>query len=200
MKESDEMSNLNNLIDKIISDNREKAASIEDEAALQAKKIVTDLVDAANKEREAIVNSGAAEAEKEKELIITKNNIDLRDKKLAAKQAIIENVFSMAVDRLNNMDQGSYEAFLTAYLKQIPLNGDETLIIPKRYEKLDIAAISASLSQKGKAISLTLEKNSRNISGGFILLQKGLENNNTYEALVDYYRDELEKIVSESLF
>jgi len=194
------MSNLNNLIDKIISDNREKAASIEDEAALQAKKIVTDLVDAANKEREAIVNSGAAEAEKEKELIITKNNIDLRDKKLAAKQAIIENVFSMAVDRLNNMDQGSYEAFLTAYLKQIPLNGDETLIIPKRYEKLDIAAISASLSQKGKAISLTLEKNSRNISGGFILLQKGLENNNTYEALVDYYRDELEKIVSESLF
>jgi len=200
MKESDEMSNLNNLIDKIISDNREKAASIEDEAALQAKKIVTDLVDAANKEREAIVNSGAAEAEKEKELIITKNNIDLRDKKLAAKQAIIENVFSMAVDRLNNMDQGSYEAFLTAYLKQIPLNGDETLIVPKRYEKLDIAAISASLSQKGKAISLTLEKNSRNISGGFILLQKGLENNNTYEALVDYYRDELEKIVSESLF
>jgi len=194
------MSNLNNLIDKIISDNREKAASIEDEAALQAKKIVTDLVDAANKEREAIVNSGAAEAEKEKELIITKNNIDLRDKKLAAKQAIIENVFSMAVDRLNNMDQGSYEAFLTAYLKQIPLNGDETLIVPKRYEKLDIAAISASLSQKGKAISLTLEKNSRNISGGFILLQKGLENNNTYEALVDYYRDELEKIVSESLF
>jgi len=200
MKESDEMSNLNNLIDKIISDNREKAASIEDEAALQAKKIVTDLVDAANKEREAIVNSGAAEAEKEKELIITKNNIDLRDKKLAAKQAIIENVFSMAVDRLNNMDQGSYEAFLTAYLKQIPLNGDETLIVPKRYEKLDIAAINASLSQKGKAISLTLEKNSRNISGGFILLQKGLENNNTYEALVDYYRDELEKIVSESLF
>ena len=194
------MSNLNNLIDKIISDNREKAASIEDESALQAKKIVTDLVDAANKEREAIVNSGAAEAEKEKELIITKNNIDLRDKKLAAKQAIIENVFSMAVDRLNNMDQGSYEAFLTAYLKQIPLNGDETLIVPKRYEKLDIAAISASLSQKGKAISLTLEKNSRNISGGFILLQKGLENNNTYEALVDYYRDELEKIVSESLF
>ena len=194
------MSNLNNLIDKIISDNREKAASIEDEAALQAKKIVTDLVDAANKEREAIVNSGAAEAEKEKELIITKNNIDLRDKKLAAKQAIIENVFSMAVDRLNNMDQGSYEAFLTAYLKQIPLNGDETLVVPKRYEKLDIAAISASLSQKGKAISLTLEKNSRNISGGFILLQKGLENNNTYEALVDYYRDELEKIVSESLF
>jgi len=194
------MSNLNNLIDKIISDNREKAASIEDEAALQAKKIVTDLVDAANKEREAIVNSGAAEAEKEKELIITKNNIDLRDKKLAAKQAIIENVFSMAVDRLNTMDQGSYEAFLTAYLKQIPLNGDETLIVPKRYEKLDIAAISASLSQKGKAISLTLEKNSRNISGGFILLQKGLENNNTYEALVDYYRDELEKIVSESLF
>jgi len=194
------MSNLNNLIDKIISDNREKAASIEDEAALQAKKIVTDLVDAANKEREAIVNSGAAEAEKEKELIITKNNIDLRDKKLAAKQAIIENVFSMAVDRLNNMDQGSYEAFLTAYLKQIPLNGDETLIVPKRYEKLDIAAINASLSQKGKAISLTLEKNSRNISGGFILLQKGLENNNTYEALVDYYRDELEKIVSESLF
>ena len=194
------MSNLNNLIDKIISDNREKAASIEDEAALQAKKIVTDLVDAANKEREAIVNSGAAEAEKEKELIITKNNIDLRDKKLAAKQAIIENVFSMAVDRLNTMDQGSYEAFLTAYLKQIPLNGDETLIVPKRYEKLDIAAINASLSQKGKAISLTLEKNSRNISGGFILLQKGLENNNTYEALVDYYRDELEKIVSESLF
>jgi len=194
------MSNLNNLIDKIISDNREKAASIEDEAALQAKKIVTDLVDAANKEGEAIVNSGAAEAEKEKELIITKNNIDLRDKKLAAKQAIIENVFSMAVDRLNNMDQGSYEAFLTAYLKQIPLNGDETLIVPKRYEKLDIAAINASLSQKGKAISLTLEKNSRNISGGFILLQKGLENNNTYEALVDYYRDELEKIVSESLF
>jgi V/A-type H+-transporting ATPase subunit E len=86
------------------------------------------------------------------------------------------------------MPKDEFAGFLTERLAKLKLSG-EAIILPARYgiEKLE---------QEGVAVS----KGGRAISGGFILVKDGIEQNNTFEALLGYYRDELEGEVLKILY
>ncbi len=194
------MSNLEALIDKITQDCNTKAQSILDAANANAQKLIQEKVDAANAKKEQILNAAQTEAAREKEQIIAGQKLSIRDKKLKAKQDVIDQAFAMAVAKLKELPEAEYAKFLEGYLLYLGISGDETLILPKRYGSVNIAAINDKLKAKGLKGELTVDKDGRDIEGGFILTKGGIENNNTYEALLDYYREELEVLVVENLF
>lgn len=187
------MSNVDNLITKIMSDSREKAAQITEEAQKEAERIISEAVEEGEKEKNAILVAAREEAQRNKELAITKKNIEMRDQKLAAKQQIINEVFQNASEKLHNLSSDQYVGFLESYLHAIGITGGEEVIVPEKYGSV-AQKINGNL--KGK---LTM-RTSGEIDGGFILIKSGMENKNTIEALFDYYRDEIEKIVSDNLF
>ncbi len=194
------MSNLDNLVSKIIDDSNKKAKAIIDEANLNAAKIVNTKVEAANAQSEQILSNAKLEAQRTKEQIVAGKRLEIRDSKLLAKQDVIENSFKLAVESMKKMSKEDFAAFLERYLLKLPIHGDEQIIVPKRYEDIDINKINSKLAQNNTLGKLSILKDVKEIDGGFILVREGIENNNTYESLLDYYRAELETAVVENLF
>jgi vacuolar-type H+-ATPase subunit E/Vma4 len=96
------------------------------------------------------------------------------------------------------MDLSAYEAFLLRYLTETPLTGGETLRVPAAYAHIDMAALNDKLAEKGKP-ALVLDTN-HPVKNGFRLVKGAIENDNSFEALIDYYRETLEQSVVEALF
>jgi len=117
---------------------------------------------------------------------------------LAAKQSAIGRALSEAKKRLAAMDKPAYEEFLLRYLSNLNLTGEEKLQVPEAYRDIDINALNAKLANAGKP-ALTLDT-SKSAESGFKLVKADIENDNSFDALIDYYRVTLEQLVVERLF
>ena len=63
-----------------------------------------------------------------------------------------------------------------------------------------IKSINKELSSKGKAGNLKLSSTVGSFKGGFILEKNGIEINNTFEALVESMKEEMQLEVAKALF
>lgn len=194
------MSNIENLVSKIMQDGDAKAKAIIDDANAVAEKLIKAKADAANAQSDQIIQSAKLEAARTKAQIIEGKKLSIRDSKLLAKQAVIDKTFAQAIEELKQLSEADYTAFLERYLLSLGVAGDEALVLPKRYQDIDLKAINAKLKAKNLKGELTLLEDGKEIDGGFILVKDGIENNNTFESLLDYYRAELEMMVIENLF
>jgi len=192
------MSNLDNLTAKLLSDSNERAVAVIKEAEDRAAAIVQEYTTAAGEKKELILAEGAKEAGKVLEQMLLAKKLEIRDKNLNAKQEVINRVFSIALERLNNMSREEYFRFLSGCLKSMDLDG-EKIVIPKKYQIASIEEFNACLQDDGMIGKLTLS-NDGNIEGGYILIKDGIQNNNTFEAMVNFCRYELESKIIEALF
>lgn len=192
------MSTLENLTAKILSDSEAQAKQILAEAQQEAQRITTAAMDEAEREREKILADAKTQAAREEEQIVVGNTLAVRDANLSAKQEMLNTVFSEALARLNAMSKEQYLQFLTAYLEKLDLDGEQ-IILPGKYQIQNIDEINAALQKAGKKGNLKLGKDST-IESGFVLRKGGIEQNNTFEALVGYYRYELESEVISALY
>lgn len=193
------MSTLENLTGKILSDSEAKAKEILDDANAEAARIVREQVAEAESLKEKILADAKVQAAREEEQIVVGKTLAVRDENLGAKQRMLDKVFAEALRRLHAMPQEQFMKFLTGYLAALDLDGEE-LILPAERRPADIAEINAALQKAGKKGNLTLSQEDRRIGGGFILAKGGIEQNNTFEALVAYYRYELEGEVIAALY
>lgn len=193
------MSTLENLTAKISKDSDNQVAAILDSARQEARHISETMEAEAEADREKIIAEAHIEAAREEQQIVVGKTLAVRDQNLDAKQQMLDKVFEEALQRLNNMSQAEYLAFLTSYLGSLDLDGEE-IIVPAKYGITDLDSLNAALKEAGKKGNLTLSKDSRKIDGGFVLCKDGIEQNNTFEALVAYYRYELEGEVIGALY
>lgn len=185
------MSGIDNIIKKISKDAELKADQIILQAEEKARSDRQSLIEKANREKDALVSDAELSASRLKAQIIAGKNLELRDQKLDAKQKIIEKVFSESLDRLNNMDQGEFENFVAEYCKNADIKQGDQIILPNKYVGIDITKINPLL---------ILYNGDRSIEGGFILISGGIEQNNTFSALLDFYKSDLEPEIISKLF
>lgn len=185
------MSGIENIIKKISEDTQQKAGQIikaaEDKAEADKQKIIEE----ANREKDRIISDAELAASRLKEQIVTGKNLEVRDLKLAAKQQVIDKVFAESLSRLNNMDVGEFEKFVCDYCAGAEIKNNDQIILPDKYIGIDVKKINPML---------TLYTGERSIDGGFILISGGIEQNNTFSALLDYYKSELEPEIIAKLF
>ncbi len=193
------MSNLDNLVSKIVADSEDAAKKIIESANVKADEITTQYINEAQAERDRIISEAKFEAEKTKEQIILGKKLEIRDDNINAKQEMIDFVFNNALIELNGMDKKDYLKFLYRALRRLDLDGDE-LILPKKYEITDLDELNAHLKEHNRNGNLKLHDGERDINGGFVLVKNGIENNYTFEAMVNYYRYELEGSIIKTIF
>ncbi len=146
-----------------------------------------------------LIASAEEEAKKLKETLISAKQIEIRDKKLGAKQQTINDAITEAKKRLAAMKDSDFAGFIWKYLSEVNLTGEETLRIPKKYaEGFDMAGLNAKLKAAGKP-ALTLD-GSVHVDNGFKLVKNDAENDFSFDALIDYYRVDLERAVVERVF
>lgn len=193
------MSNLDNLISKIISDSEEKSRQIIDAANEKAIRMFKESIDLAETERMCILEDARREAQKASERIISVKKLEIRDNAINAKRGVIEVVLNKALERLNNMDKNNFWEWLCKYLLNLDLNGEE-IILPDKYKIKNTNELNAYLKKNNKSGDLKLYNGTRKINGGFVLIKHGVEANYTFESLIDYYRYDLENIVIKTIF
>lgn len=200
MKGCEPVSSLENLTAKILADSKEQADSTIAAAKAQAQKNLDAEARVAAAESEKIVSDARFEAAHNAALIIQGKMLAIRDENLAAKREMLDKVFAAALEKLNNMPKDEFISYLAGYLAALDLDGEE-IVLPKKYGITSAGDLNAALQKAGKKGNLALCSDpAREIEGGFILIKKGVEQNNTFEALLSYYRDELESEVLKILY
>lgn len=185
---------------------------IEDEAKASANEMLTK----ANKKAGEIVAAAQAEAEKKQRSIMQDSELKIKDAVsraesaallqerkliLQAKQEIIKDVINRSMNSLLVLsDEAYFEAikkmiqkYAIAESGQIIVNQKDKARIPTLFE----SSLQAILPQGG---SLTVSNETRNFSGGFILVYGDIEVNCTFEAIFAAAKDVLQDKVSSLLF
>ena len=198
------MSGIDNLRNKILKDNEDRAKQIENDAKAKAEET---LLKARNKAAE-IINSMEAKAEKDgqerKERLMSRAQLDARNEILLAKQEAIDMVIQNATDRIKQMKDKEYFDFIENMLIENASTGEEEIIFSERdRERVQpsfITVINDKLNAMGKKGLIKISDETRDIGSGFILKQGGLEINCSIESQIRLLRDSLEGDIANLLF
>lgn len=196
------MNGLDKMKDQILNEANSSATTM----IAQAKEEAQAILDQAKEEAQA---QGEKTRQKSKEAIVhqkerSQSAMELLRKQtiLAAKQEVIAEVLDDAYKEMLGQDTGSYfamlEKMITKYARseagRIAFSSEDQKRMPTGFEeKIQAAA-------KAKGGSLELEKEGRNIEGGFILIYGGIEENCTLRAMFHSAKDDLADQVHKLLF
>ena len=175
-------------VDRILGDAREEAARISANYRAQA--------DAEAQELDAKNERAAAEQE---ERLISAAQMKASRLQLAAKQEMVEKAYIQALDKLCAMPKEQYVDVLAKLLVEASSNGKEEAVFSKEdREQVGKAAVEKANQISGKQLRLSEE--TQPIRGGFILKDKNVEVNCTFETLVRLQKAETAGAVVKTLF
>ena len=125
--------------------------------------------------------------------------MEARKVQLAAKQEMVEKAYIQALDKLCAMPKEQYVDVLAKLLVEASSNGKEEAVFSKEdREQVGKAAVEKANQISGKQLRLSEE--SLPIRGGFILKDKNVEVNCTFETLVRLQKAETAGAVAKTLF
>ena len=175
-------------IDRILGDARDEADRIAESYRAQA--------DGEAAELNARNEKNAAERE---ERLVSAAQMEARKVLLAAKQEMVEKAYIQALDKLCAMPEEQYVAVLAGLLVKASSNGKEEAVFSKEdRERVGMAAVAKANELSGKQLRLSEE--TQPIRGGFILKDKNVEVNCTFETLVRLQKAETAGAVVKKLF
>ena len=175
-------------IDRILGDARDEAARITANYRAQADAEAQELAD----------KNERAAAEQE-ERLISAAQMKASRLQLAAKQEMVEKAYIQALDKLCAMPKEQYVDVLAKLLVEASSNGKEEAVFSKEdREQVGKAAVEKANQISGKQLRLSEE--TQPIRGGFILKDKNVEVNCTFETLVRLQKAETAGAVAKTLF
>ena len=174
--------------DALLDKARQEAAAITARYQAQADQEAANL--AARNQRNA--------AERE-ERLVSAAQMEARKTILAAKQAVMEEVYAKALEKLRSLPQDRAVEVLASLLNEAaPQGKGEVLFSAQDRETVGRAAVDAANAQNGG--QLTLSGETANIPGGFILRNGSIEVNCAFDTLIRLQKTETAGQVAQRLF
>lgn len=198
------MAGVEKIKEKILQDAEIKVNEILEKARLQAKETTEKANQKAVQRVKEISQKSAYETSEKKRIINSIVELEMRKDILTAKQQSIDEVFDKVLERMNNLDDSKYEQVIfNMLIASVESGAEEVVMSEDRVKKLSadfINKVNKALEAAGKKGNIKISDETRNISGGFILKSQGIEINNSFEAVIRLYRDEIEPKVAEIFF
>lgn len=195
------MNGIEKITAKILQDAQQEVERMERETDEKVAEIAAQARRQAEKESGEILARGKKAADERLERLSSASQMEKRKLELAARQEVVGEAFDLALEKLCSMADKELIALLSAMAVEASATGREELIfsVPDRARigKQVVMAANEALPQGGM---LTLSQQTRPIKGGFILLDKDIETNCTFETLVRMQRESLERAVAGVLF
>ena len=182
------MSNLNNLISKILNDAKEEADKIVRSAEEKAKQKYDLEIKKIATKKQTLLENARRERELLSDRIKSSANLKARNEKLKAKQIVIDKVINKLKTKLVNMNEKEYINYLNQNIDKKSITGKE-LIVKKEF-----------LNKVKKEFPSAKVKENEFVTSGFIIEENGIQENYTFEVKLDFMRDELEVEISKLLF
>lgn len=198
------MNGIDRITDRIEADAREQAKAIIAEAEAKCAEIRKENEKKAQERYLELIRNGTKDCESGLERRKSAAEMDAKKSVLALKQDCVAEAFDMAKRRLADMPEDSYVGFLASLAASAAADGSGEIVLSardrERCGKAVLERANAALAAKGLIPALTLAADSREISGGLILRQGGVEVNCSIEALVEALKGPMTADVARTLF
>lgn len=186
------------IIERILSSARQKAAGIISDAGREREELLSSVADKALKDKKAEVEA----AEKEREAVISRKTalaeLDTKKLLLKAKQDLIDRVYREAIYRITTMADNIYRDFIGGIVLKYAESADTVQICKKDAGRLNAEWVDSLAKKRG--IKLSLSSDFHEGSGGVILKNPKYDKNLTLDTIVKQMRPKTEGIVAEKLF
>lgn len=190
---------IKNITDKILSDAREKQADILAKAKQGAEELVSSKVKEALVSEGQTLNKAQEEAAARKNRIIQGAQLKVRNQKLSAKHEVIERTFDTAVERLGMLNGEQFIAFLKNAVRGYKITGEGVLRVNAGRNLLVTPEVLSELRSL-TGVVLTLGKALEGNQDGFVVEQRGIQINCTFQSLVESLKEDLIFDVTKILF
>lgn len=190
------------VVEKILADARTEAEKIKQDAqakedAEQAK--LSEQLGEYKKQTELLTKKAG---EDEKSHILAAARMNIAKDYLAEKRKILDEVYELARQQLQNLPDEEYRALIKKLLLNTVETGDEEVIVDKSESRIDndfIKQINRELGPDYKS-SLKLSGKRQNLGAGFILTRGKVKTNVSIKVLLEQTRKELEIQLAKELF
>ncbi|HNR64760.1 MAG TPA: V-type ATP synthase subunit E [Atribacterota bacterium] len=195
---------INKIKEKILGDALEEKGKIQKEAEIEIENIKSLAKKETESIKKEILEKYNQEADLKEKKIITEAILNTKKDILSEKQAIINNVFSEALNRINKLEDEKYLSFMEKLILENIETGDETVYIGKQERKAInhefIKTINEKLNLQGKKSLLELSKKRLPIMGGVVLGSEKVKKNASLEVILEKVKDEIETKLNQFLF
>lgn len=193
------MNGLEKITERITADAKARANDMVAQAKDQAEAVSTDYqarVEALLETERAKAAELAAQTTQRAEAA---GALEGRKWILNAKQQLLEDTFTLALDKLCALPKEEYTALLTKLLTRAAQGGEEVVFNQGDRAQVGKAAVTAAneLLKDGR---LTISEETRDIKGGFILKSGLIEINCALETLVEQEKETMSASVASHLF
>ena len=191
------MSGLEKLTQSILNEAKTNAASILD----NAKKECEGIQDASKRKCDEIRKSAKADADKKialmKESSISGAALIKRQELLKTKQGIISDIIKKVYERLYSLDDKEYfETLSRLALKNAHKNEKGEIMLSADDKKRLPDGFAKSMEELGLSVS----DRCASLKGGFILVYGGIEENCSFEAVLEGEQNTVTDIVADEMF
>ncbi len=195
---------INEIKEKILGDALEEKRKIQKEAEIEIEKIKSLAKKEIESIKKEILERYNQESELKEKKIITEAILNTKKDILSEKQAIINNIFSEALNRINKLEDEKYLSLLEKLILDNIETGEETVYIGKQERKAInhefIKKINEKLNLQGKKGLLELSKKRLPILGGVVLGSGEVKKNASLEVILEKVKDEIETELNKFLF
>ncbi len=196
------MNGIEKITGRIESDARKKAQEILEEARVQARSVTDNYARHAQTLRRELLDKAEDQVLLQVQRMTGAGELEGRKELLRTKQALLDETFALALDKLRQLPQEEYVALLTGWLvKAAPEGRGEVIMNPSdraRVGKDVVTGANEALAKTGSM--LTLSQETRELQGGFVLRDGLVEVNCALETLVDQEKETLYGQVAGLLF
>ena len=193
------MNGIEKITQRIASDAQAEVDCILGDARDEAGRIAANYRAQADAEAAELAAKNEKAAAEREERLVSAAQMEARKVQLAAKQEMVEKAYIQALDKLCALPEEQYVAILADLLVKASSNGkEEAVFSPEDRERVGEAAVAKANELSGKQLRLSDE--TQPIRGGFILKDKNVEVNCTFETLVRLQKAETAGAVAQKLF
>ena len=194
---------ISNLIAKINENTELEVQAILDKASQEEKAIINKRVQIeAKQEKEILLERAKREAKNKADRIISSADLKVRNDILAAKQTMIEKIFEMALEKLNNLGKDELYSFIKQSIINTSIMGEAQLVLSKAYcQRLKaefVNDINSEMKSLGRNANFSLIETDQ--SNVFVIRQNGIDMNYSFESIISNLKEEMEFEVNKHLF
>lgn len=191
------------LIEKIAGDAQRDAEQYWQDAEVK-KQAMREAVEREIESVSAQIERGTTEATRENERrLAAVYDLEYRKQLLAAKQDVMGKAKDLALELLLALDNAAYVSLMKKKLLECARFGEGVIAIGRDEKRLDAAFlkdVNEALKRATGKGEITLQPERRDIRGGFVYTEGGMEINMSVEALLGEAWHESETDVSRILF
>ena len=198
------MKGIDKITSRIIADAEAECRDVKRESDERCEAVRAENEKRAQDEYWRLVREGVKDTEQRVQRMDRTARLEAKKSVLNMKQEAVSRAFDLAKDKIAELPERDYVAFLAREAAEAAITGQEEVIFCERDRKsVGAKAVKAAnelLAAKGMPGLLTLSDATRDMAGGLMLKQGDIEVNCTVDTLLDLTRDELAARVADVLF